>query len=141
MARGLLGVLFSAVSIRVGPWVVSPSEWGPWASAAPCLHLAPPRWETPVRLRRPVDRECRRMAGPAQQEQERILPSTPNGCAGLDLLGETHPCEEASALLSPPLRMLVSFFFKILFIHQRRREREREAETQAEGKAGSLQGT
>ena len=32
------------------------------------------------------------------------------------------------------------FFFKILFIHERRREREREAETQAEGEAGSLQG-
>ena len=32
----------------------------------------------------------------------------------------------------------LSFFLKILFIHER--QREREAETQAEGEAGSMQG-
>ena len=35
----------------------------------------------------------------------------------------------------------VSFFFKILFIHERHTERERDAETYAEGEVGSVQGT
>ena len=34
---------------------------------------------------------------------------------------------------------VMSFFKKILFIHER--DREREAGTQAEGEAGSMQGT
>ena len=37
-------------------------------------------------------------------------------------------------------QLKISFFFKILFIHERHRERETETETQGEREAGSMQG-